>query len=273
MQSTAAAARIPSARAELAALLVLAWVAFGAIPIALGGIGLGWDALNHHIYLGWIADRPRFDKDFMAASGQSFQYPYLYWPVYKLFASGMDGKWAGAVLASLNLIAVPPVWMLARLSVPDGNWYGIAMRWLAVALAFSTAVVLSLFDSTSNDLLAAVPLVWAVALAMETGSPAAPGRRSWLLIFLSGLCAAASVAFKLSNGPLVLLMPLLWALQGHVLRERARYVAVGCLGVLGGVAVFYGAWGWQLWVHYGNPIYPFCDSWFALVRDWTGWQP
>ena len=117
--STAAA---PSPTAELVALLVVAWAAFVSIPLGLGSIGLSWDALNHHVYLGWIASEPRFDRDFLAASYQSFQYPYLYWPFYKLYQSGLSGRWVGVILVSLNLPAVPAVWLLARTCVPERSW-------------------------------------------------------------------------------------------------------------------------------------------------------
>lgn len=66
-------------RWELPFVGVFAWIAFISIPLFLGEIGISWDALNHHIYLGWTAGRPRFDLDFLAASYQSYQFPYLYW--------------------------------------------------------------------------------------------------------------------------------------------------------------------------------------------------
>lgn len=256
---------------ELGALLLLAAFVFAAVPLALGGIGLSWDALNHHVYLGWFADEPRFDRDFLAASYQSFQYPYLYWPVYKLYAAGIGGPWAGAVLVSMNLLAVPPLWMLARAGVPDANWYGLAMRWLAVALAFLTGVVLSLFDSTSNDLLAAIPLVWAVALGLEPMARKDPSDRTVTrLVLLSGFCAGAAVAVKLSNGPLAILLPLLWVFHGSSVRQRLVHVAFGTMAALAGFLLLYGWWGWQMWVHYGNPVYPFYDQWFEPLRAWWG---
>ena len=263
----------PAGSYELSVLLLVAWLAFAAVPLGLGGIGLGWDALNHHVYLGWIADNPRFDRDFLAASYQSFQYPYLYWPLYKLFQAGLSGKWAGVVLVSFNLIAVPPIWLLARACVPERSWYATAMRSLGVALAFLTGVVLSLFDSTPNDLLAAIPFVWAVALAIE---PFNAHRPAWItpgrLVLLSGFCAGAAVAFKLSNGPLAILMPLLWGLRGQTIAQRLRNVAWGSVATLAGVIVCYGFWGVQLWEHYGNPIYPFYDHWFAPLRALLGKQ-
>ena len=62
--------------------------AFFWIALSQGGIGLSWDALNHHIYLGWMVAHPRLDMDFLAAGYQSFQYPLLYWPAYTLAVSG-----------------------------------------------------------------------------------------------------------------------------------------------------------------------------------------
>jgi hypothetical protein len=262
----------PSAAAELSTLLVVAWAAFVSIPLGLGGIGLSWDALNHHVYLGWIADELRFERDFLAASYQSFTYPYLYWPFYKLFQSGISGQWAGVVLVSLNILAVPPLWLLARVCVPERSWYGAAMRWLAVGLAFSSGVVLSLYDSTSNDLMAAIPLVWAIALALEPGHMQRPVTRR-RLILLSGFCAGAAVAFKLSNGPLAILMPLLWGISAASFKQRVANIAWGSTATLAGFFLLYGYWGWQLWSRYGNPMYPFCDHLFAPLRALLGWQP
>lgn len=251
-------------------VVLLAWLAFISIPITLGGIGLSWDALNHHVYLGWTAERPRFDLDFLAASYQSYQYPYLYWPVYRLVEAGLSGVFAGIVLATLHVIAVPPVWIIARVCMPDRTAFAMFMRLAAVALAFSTGVVLSLFDSTSNDLLAAAPLVWGIAFALltlEGDGARSTGIRQ--LLALSGLCVGVSVAFKLSNGPLAIVFPVLWAFSPPA-GKRLGNVAIAMLASGVGFAFAYGPWGWQLWSHFGNPVYPFCDDWFAIVRSWLG---
>lgn len=266
--------RLPTPRIELLALVLLAWAAFIAIPLTLGGISLSWDALNHHVYLGWIADHPRFDRDYLAASGQSFQYPYLYWPFFKLFEAGIPGRWAGAVLVTLYLPAVPALWLLARRMVPDRDAYGLAMRATAVLLAFASGLVLSLFDTTASDLYAAIPLVWAVALAFEASEGRAAGQpQSMRLLVLSGLCAGLAVAFKLSNGPLALVLPLLW-LRGEARQgRRLGQLLLAGIATLAGVALGYGRWGWLLWQHYGNPVYPFYEVIFLPLRSALGWHP
>ena len=237
-------------------------------------MGISWDALNHHIYLGWVADHPRFDRDFLATSYQAYQFPYLYWPVYKLSASGISGAAAGVVLASLNWLAVPAVWMIARVCIPGHHWFDSAMRFTAVLLAFMSGVVLSMFDSTSNDLLAAVPFVWAMACALEPcadqDSPVLSAR-TWIL--LSGLLAGVSIACKLSNGPLAILLPILWVSPSISIRTKFVQTVLGSAAVLGGFLVTYGYWGRLLWLHFGNPIYPFYDPQFAPLRTLLGWQP
>lgn len=266
---------LPAALLRWEAVLVClaAWGFLLAIPLSLGELGLGWDALNHHIYLGWTAQQHRFDRDFLGAGYQSFQSPYLYWPVYRMAVGGWNGMWAGAVLASLHLIAVWPVWMLARRCMPGRTVFDLAMRVLAVALALMSGVVLSAFGSSMNDLLAAAPLVWAVALAMEpvtrTGDPGPAAARRWVL--LSGLCAGLAVAVKLSNGPLAVFMPGLWLLGARGPRRRLAAVLLGSIGTLAGFLLGYGYWGWLLWRHFGNPLFPFYDHWFAPLRAWVGW--
>jgi hypothetical protein len=246
---------------------LLAWAAFVSIPLVQGEIGLSWDALNHHIYLGWTAERPRFDIDFLAAGYQVFQFPYLYWPAYKLAVGGWSGQWAGVVLATLHLIVVPPVWMLARLCMPGGTVFDAAMRLLAVVLAFLTGVALSLFDSTQNDMMAAAPLVWALAFALRPLAGEQEPRRQ---VIYSGIAAGLSVAFKLSNGPLAILLPVLWACSARDGKQRIVNVVAGGAAALVAFLLAYGYWGLQLWQHFGNPIYPFADDLFEHLRGLVG---
>lgn len=262
------------ARWELPLVLVAAWLVFISVPLYIGHIGLSWDGLNHQIYLGWVANKPRFDKDYMAASLQAYQFPYLYWPAYKLAVSGFDGRTAGIVLSTLHLIAVPPVWMIARALMPEASHFGFFMRFSAVALAFMSAVPLKMFEATGNDLLAAAPFLWALALAMKTvATPKSEMETSSTRnALLSGFLAGVAVACKLSNGPLALLLPLVFLFCNAPLIDRARWVIFCAVSVLVGFTLSYGYWGYQLWVNFGNPLFPFYDGYFDPVRAAMGWH-
>jgi len=54
-----------------------------------------------------VADHPRFDRDFLAAGYQSLTFPYLYWPVYQLAASGAGPMVTAVVLATMHLVRGP----------------------------------------------------------------------------------------------------------------------------------------------------------------------
>jgi hypothetical protein len=248
-------------------------LALAAVPVALGGMGISWDAINHHFYLGWSAEHPRFDHDVIAASYQVYQYPYLYWPAWRLAEANASGVTAGVVLALLQSLAIPPAWLVARACCPGSAPSDVALRFLGVVLAFLGGVSLSMLDSTSNDMFAAIPLLWAIALAAVAAEvPPHQPRRALAWAALSGLCAGVAVAFKLSNGPLVLVMPIAWAMApGSVAQRVQRVMLAGALTLLG-FALAYGWWGWQLWVHTGNPVYPFYDDVFERVRAAVGWQ-
>lgn len=261
-------------RWELAVVTIALWLALISIPLALGEIGINWDALNHHIYLGWSADKSRLDQDFLAASSQSYQFPYLYWPAYKLSASGFSGASAGVVLASLNALAAPPIWMIARTCIPGENWFEALMRVLAVLLGFMSSLVLSLLDTTSNDILASIPLLWALAIALHATTNVSPSKLSTRHgVILSGFLAGVAVACKLSNGPLAILFPFIWMLTGGPFKQRLWTVVAGCSAILAGFILTYGPWGWQLWQHFGNPVYPFFDWVFEPLRSAIGQQP
>lgn len=261
-------------RWECPLILFAMWLVFISIPLYLGRIGLSWDGLNHQIYLGWVADSARFDKDYMAASLQSYQFPYLYWPVYKLAMSGASGVTAGVVLSSLHLIAVPPVWMVSRALIPGKDLLAIVLRAAAVALAFMSAVPLKTLEATGNDLLAAAPMLWAIAIAFtalaaeQSGGKCSHTRAA----VLSGLVGGVAVAAKLSNGPLAVLLPCLFLfVQGRPL-ERLKWVVLNGAAIGIGFAVTYGFWGYQLWLQFGNPLFPFYDGYFEPIRGMLGWR-
>lgn len=252
---------------------LVGWALLLLIPLSTGELGLSWDALNHHVYLGWTAEQHRFDRDFLGAGYQSFQAPWLNWPLYRMAVGGWSGLGAALVLASLHAVVLWPMWMLVRASMPGPAVFDAAMRALAMALAFLSSVVLSAFGSSMNDLLAATPLVWAVALAMEPvarGSGISPSAARWYLL-LSGVAAGIAVALKLSNGPMAILMPALWLLCARGWSGRAIALLTGSAGAVAGFLAGYGYWGGLLWRFFGNPLFPFHDHWFAPLRAWVGW--
>ena len=257
---------------EAPVVVLAGWLLLVSIPLVLGEMGISWDALNHHIYLGWTAERPRFDRDFLAAASQTYQFPYLYWPVFKLAQMDVSGRVAGAVLATLQALALPALWLVARACIPGGGWLPILLRAQSVFLGYASILILSLFDSTANDMLATVPFVWSVALALQPVG-GAPSRTDWHHVIGSGVLMGIAVACKWSNGPLSVLLVIFWILAPGDARRRLLLVLAGGTATIVAFLVVYSYWGWQLWLAVGNPLHPFADAYFAPLRDRLGWHP
>lgn len=243
---------------ELLVVTAIAAAAVAAVPLAAGVWGWSWDALNHHVYLGYISESPRWDLDVVPANVQTWQYPYLYWPVYRLSVLPINGATAGGLWgALLAALLVPPVWVAGLRLLPEHGSRAQAVfeRSAATALALASVIVLSALGTTANDPLAVVPLLWAIAV-MAVPQPS--DRRAALAAGLWGV----STAFKLSNG---LAIPLLlvwwWRVPGWPLPlKRGAGIAAGAIV---GFTLAYLPWGWQVWRQTGNPFYPFFGAWFG----------
>lgn len=256
---------------EVSLATLIVWLGLVALAFSEGGIGLSWDGINHHIYLGWTAGGHRLDQDFLAANFQTLQFPYLYWPAYQLASHGAGPLLAAGALSALHVLAVPALWLIARCLLPGTSCLAMALRMMSVLLGYLSPVVLSLTDNTANDLMAATPLVWAVALAMQGLDVPEAGKARWKWVLGSGALAGMSIAFKFSNGPLAILLPVFWVAGGSPRAARALWFAGAASAMIAGFAATYGYWGWLLWVRYGNPLYPFYDAWFEPLRRIAGW--
>ena len=233
-------------------LTLFAAALLAAISLQRGSFGWSWDALNHHIYLGMIAETPRWSNDVAAAASQTYQYPYLYWPTYRIsLLNGSGAVVSAAWSATQAALMMMPVWLLIYRMFPDAEmpWEARAYRVLAFGLALSSLPVIGVLGTTANDALAAVPVLWALAIGLGF-----PGRLS-AAIGSAGLIGAA-IAFKFSN---VLFLPMLaivcW--QPSPPRLPLRSLLSMSLALIAGFGIIYTPWGWQLWKETGNPFYPY----------------
>ncbi|MBZ8141413.1 hypothetical protein CLD22_16090 [Rubrivivax gelatinosus] len=242
---------------EAVALTLLGALAAAAIPLSTGYFAWSWDALNHHVYLGLTAQTPRWDRDVVAASYQAYQYPYLYWPIYRIALLSGSGAMVGALWSAFQAaMVVPPVWLISRRLMLDATgWQGLLLRSLACAIALASTIVMVGLETTANDLLAAVPLLWAIAVAL---SPTGGNRSVGIAAALWGV----SAAFKLSNAIYLPILLLWWWTPRRPWFPLYRGMSI-FLGATLGFALAYSPWGWQLWQLTGNPFYPFFAGWFG----------
>lgn len=228
---------------------LIGWLIMISVPLLAGGVGLSWDAFNHHIYLGWAADGHRLTTDFMAAGSQSYQYPYLYWPAYKLMGFGFSGNAAALTLCTLQALTIPPLWLISRHLINGEHLVDRLTRLMAVVLGVTSPLVLAVLPTTSNDLLSGIPLMWALSLLLSENS-------SKVRALISGSLIGLSIAFKLSNAPIALALPLPILLSSSGLDEKLKQLAVLIASSLMGYIIGYFPWGYQLYRAFGDFYYP-----------------
>lgn len=231
-----------------------------SLPLQTGYLGWSWDALNHHVYLGFTAQQPRWDLDVLPASVQTYQYPYLYWPAYLM--SQWPGRpalaaalWSGFQAAAL----AAPVWLIAHRLLPaqPSAAQDRVLRLTACATAFMSLCILASLETTASDLLACAPLLWAIAVSLHTDFNR---QRAALAAALWGV----ATAFKFSNG-LFLPWLLLWWYQPAQPRFAPSRAFALALGAAAGFGLAYAPWGWQLWQVTGNPFHPFFGGLFSRL--------
>lgn len=259
---------------EMLAIYVGVSLCFMSIPFSLGGLGLSWDALNHHIYLGWVANEWRFDKDYFAASSQSYQFPYSYWIIYKLSTLGISGLCVGLIWSAINALVVLPLWLIAAQLFPGGGLNSACLRILSILFGCGNLLVLRAPETTSNDILVSVPWLFAVALALGEAGGANWGGK-WVgkgRAFLVGWLGGVAIALKLSMAVVSIFLPIVFLVLSPTRKAKVLSGGFCILGLLVGFLLLYGAWGWVLWREFGNPFYPFVDAIFSPIRLMLNWR-
>lgn len=256
-------------------IFLLTATLLASVPIERDGLGLGWDTMNHHVYLGWVASGERFEQDYFAAASQSYQFPYLYWPVYQLTRLNSPGWVAGVLWAILHAVVSLPLWLIARRLMPGDQRTDVFGRVLAVMFGVGNLLVLRAPDTTGNDVLAAIPWLFAVAVGLgPADKPAAGATLNGVSsrALLCGVLGGVAVALKLSNATVAIWLP--WVCLSLLPRCSAWWRPMSwCVVGLGmGFSMTYGWWGAHLWQEFGNPIFPFADGVFEPVRDALQWH-
>ncbi|MCG3780529.1 hypothetical protein [Delftia acidovorans] len=235
---------------------------------SLGGLSLGWDTLNHHLYLGWMAiEGSRLQQDVFAAGSMSCQYPFAYGPLYFLQSYGASGQQAAIALAIPSIATAPAVWLITWSLIPQRNIHASLARISSTALAYLSPLWWSLLDSTSNDILSSLPIIWAFSLVIWKYSCESQNYynhknfNSLAWTFIAGVLATTSIVLKMSNifaGLGLLVLSLVSAKTIYTALARLLALALGGL-----LVTFFLWWPWaqQIWRDCGSPFYPmFTDS-------------
>ncbi len=253
MESSHAANR---RRASVEAMgVALAAALFSAAWTALVGQDVGWDLLNHHVYLPFSLLSGRHTTDLYAAGPQSFQNPIGYLPFYLLVQAQFSARAVGLSLAALQggLMA----WSLWRVNcvVFGADVAGRPWRLIAATMALVSPIYLYTVGTSGNDL-------WGAAFVLLCVPAILQSRPRGAVAAVAGASLGIALAIKPTNA--VFALPLTALVIVHAWTgfwRRGSGFAFGA-GLIAGAGIAGGYWAAWLLRDFGSPSFPLFNHWF-----------
>lgn len=223
------------------------------------GKDINWDLVNYHFYGPSLFLGERWQKDFFAASIQSYLNPAVYVPFFLMVNFEWNDFLIAGVLSSFHFLSIVLCWVLFGKIIEPKEKKEIALFLIAASLALACPLLLLLLGSTFSDPVTA-PLILA-ALLFLISDPTKP-----FFVFLSGFLVGVAVGFKLTNGAFAIGLGVTLFLQLFFNRSSFRGICILltllALGGMGGFLLIHGYWSWKLWIEFGNPFFPFFNGIF-----------
>ncbi len=249
-----------------AALLAILVAAAGTLAI-LRGQDANWDLQNYHFYDPWAWWNGRtFDRDIGAAQLQTYHNPLLDLPFFAMIEAGLPPRWITFALAIPTGIAA---FFLAKLLPLLFANVDVAERKVAVVCAFvigvTSAMGLATLGTTMNEWPGAALVMAALWLLVRSLVHGDGGALPYRLAISAGALVGLAAGLKLTVATFAVGLCVALAIRaprdpGGRRRAIAEAVVFG-VGVLAGLAVTYGPWGYALWSHFGNPVFPYANTW------------
>ncbi len=235
---------------------------FGMLALYLGQ-DANWDLRNYHFYNAYAFIRGRLGFDIAPAQTPTYYNPLFHVPFYYL-VTYLPPRAVGFVLGALQGLNLPLLYRVARPFIHDSKPCRAAFIALFIALLGTLgAANISEVGTVFGDNVISILLLGALWLMVEKRHQLAAQAPIAATIALSaGLLAGLAVGLKqptavygLGLGVAVLALALPWP------RRLMLVIAFG-VGGFAGIACTGGYWLYQMWSHYGNPLFPYFNSVF-----------
>lgn len=244
-------------------ILLCAPFLFGLLALALGQ-DANWDLRNYHWYNAYAFVNGRYGLDLLPSQTPYFYNPTLDVPFF-LLASTVSAKVAAFILGSVQGLNFVLLFMLAYavLVIQNSRHKVIVAAALAALGMVGGGGIAQLgtvfYDNiTSLGIFLSALLVIRFVPSFQTKTVA----KAMGLAAFAGLFSGMMMGLKLPSvifcvglcGAMLVLPVTPW---------RRILLALGFgLGVLLGIAVTYGHWGWFLLQNFGSPLFPYFNNFF-----------
>jgi len=235
---------------------------FGLFTIFLGQ-DANWDLRNYHLYNPFAYLNNRLGHDMLPAQVANFYNPLLHIPFYWAVMS-LPPMLTGFLLGAVQGLNFPLLVGIARSVMDEGQNRPTTHSILAALIGMLGAGAIGELGTTFGDNL--ISLFFFGALWLIFANFRNFGDRNITKILL--IAGAAGILCGMATG----------------LKQPSAIFAVGCcaafliipvpffrrivlafwfgIGVLTGIALTGGFWMHELWVHYGNPLFPYFNDFF-----------
>ncbi len=226
------------------------------------GQDISWDVLNYHYYSGFAFLHKPFGYDFAPAQVQSFFNPLLHVITYLMLAH-LPAVMTGAILGAIQGLNLYLIFEISEVFFRRWpGWYRHILSVGCAATGYYGTVTIFELGTTFGDNLVSILILTGLLLLLRYLLPY--GRSySRLPLFFAGVSIGVAFGLKLTTGVFAISIALAFPISLPLLwRDRARRTAVLYAGLALGFIAAYGAWGWQLFQEYRNPVFPYLNSLF-----------
>ena len=242
----------------------ISWRWWGLWLIGFGAFSMmmprdaSYDVVHYHLHNGWAALNDRSGQDLAPAEMHSFLNPV--WQVFIwLLVDNLPGRLVAFLLGIMQALTLPALYALTRRLLANADIKPALVTVLAIALAgFTAESQFVLMATVRNDAVFAGLFIAALVLLVpdnrKTPSLAAFALASFLVGALIGVKVTNAIYGVFFAIAALMIMPS-WTAR---LKVSGICAAAGLTGIL----VFGGAWAWQLYSAYGNPIFPNVNGFF-----------
>jgi hypothetical protein len=244
-------------------LLVLgaALVAMGTLSILLGQ-DADWDLKNYHVYNAYAFLGGRFERDIAPAQMQTYHNPAVDVATYVVMQHATP-RALGFLLGSVQGLSFSLLYLLARsVLVGFGRAVGIGLSLLCAGLGVSGAVALCELGTMFHDLTTSALVLGGVLVLVRAVVIRDGGRRSLRGVALGGLLIGLGAGLKYTVAVYVLAAVVATFVTATGVRERFARAAVLATASMCGFAVSAGYWLAELGHRFGNPLFPYYNSFF-----------
>jgi len=257
---------LPASPNRISVSTIFPWITgplfFGLLALIMGQ-DANWDLRNYHLYnpFAWLHDRIEFDM--VPAQVANFYNPLLHIPFYWAVIS-LPPMLTGFLLGAVQGLNFPILVSIANCVMGEGRERPAWQSYLAGFIGLLGAGTLAELGTVFGDNLISIPLLLSLWIILANYQRLQQDRSIKTLLMVAGAGLLTGLAPGLKQPSAVYAVGWCAALLVLPAPFRWRITLAFCfgVGVLMGIAITGGFWMHELWIHYGNPLFPYFNDFF-----------